>query len=159
MTEETIKLNREDLKNLKEKGYITRDHFADVNKTKRWKPKKGESYWYVSDAGRCVLTTSNRSELDEERFEFRNVYQTDDEAQKELDRRLAEQELLDMCDGSSDDDYWVEIEYDRDTDLFETGQHGSMVGNCYHFASGKSAQKAIDTLGTDKLKLIFRIGD
>lgn len=39
MTEETIRLNREDLKDLKEKGYITRERIADNNKKVKHKQK------------------------------------------------------------------------------------------------------------------------
>ena len=151
--ENLIKQGQELLEKMKE------TQIADVSKTKRWKPKDGDVYYGVVADGTIKRITWNDDIIDYGYYKLGNCFETDEEAQKELDRRFAEQELLDMCDGSSDDDYWVEINYDKDTDLFETGQYGRMVGNCYHFASGKSAQKAIETLGTEKLKLIFRIED
>lgn len=145
MTEETIRLNREDLKELKEKGYITRERIADNNKMVE--DKRFFLFYKVAETKDMI------------NFEIKEQSQFELKDRRELERMIAEQELLDMCDGSSDDDYWVEIGYDRDTDLFETGQYGRMVGSCYHFTSDESARKAIDTLGTDKLKLIFRIED
>lgn len=152
--ENIIKQGQELLEKMKE------ERISYVSKTKRWKPKKGESYWYVADHGRCVLTTSRCSELDEERFEFSNVYQTDKEAQKELDRRRSEQELLDMCDRDGD----IEIRCNPNSGEFEAsgfdclfGEERSFVWSPYRFSTKESCQKAIDTLGSEKLKLIFRI--
>lgn len=151
--ENLIKQGQELLEKMKE------ERIADVSKTKRWKPKDGDVYYGVVADGTIKRITWDNDIVDCGYYKLGNCFKTEEEAQKELDRRFAEQELLDMCDGSSDDDYWVEIGYDRDTDLFETGQYGRMVGSCYHFTSDESAQKAIDSLGTEKLKLIFRIED
>lgn len=150
--ENLIKQGKELLEKMKE------ECIADNGKkVKRWKPIDGDVYYSVMLDGAIKRLPWDNDIADNNHYKFGNCFKTEEEAQKELDRRLAEQELLDLCDGSSDDDYWVEIGYDRDTDLFETGQYGRMVGNCYHFASEESAQKAIDMLGTEKLKLIFRI--
>lgn len=130
----------------------------EKSKPKRWKPKDGETYWYIYGDGTIEYgfwTSKDNTVLG--RYKLGNCFKTQEAAQKELDRRIAEQELLDMCDGSSTDCFWAEIGYDRDTDLFEAGEYGRMVGSCYHFATEESAQKAIDTLSTEKLKLIFRI--
>lgn len=150
--ENFIKQGQELLEKMKE------ECISDVSKkVKRWKPKDGDVYYGVVADGTIKRITWDNDIVDCGYYKMGNCFKTEEEALKELDRRFAEQELLDMCDGSSDDDYRVEIGYDRDADLFETGQYGGMLGSCYHFASVKSAQKAIDTLGTDKLKLIFRI--
>lgn len=149
MTDKAITITEEQYKEYMELKKQT------YKKVRRWKPKKGESYWYVSDSGRCVLTTSRCSEQDKERFEFSNVYQTDEKAQKELDRMIAEQELLALCDWNGGGRVYL-IEYDDQRDIFDWNWF-DYTYSPYRFASEESTQKAIATLGTEKLKLIFRI--
>ena len=80
---------------------------------------------------------------------------TKEEAQKELDRRIAEQELLDMCDWDRDIVYCVI--YNQNSERFDVNLYNTFIPAPYRFASIESAQKAIDTLGAEKLKLVFRI--
>ena len=89
--------------------------------------------------------------------DINNVFRTREEAEKELARRKAETELLDMCDWTSDcDRTWV-IFHDKNTSHFDVDYYFSRQHGAYNFASEESARKAIDTLGEEKLKLIFRI--
>lgn len=129
--------------------------FADVSKTKRWKPKGGEIYHYIVSTGEIDYSFWATSAVDEERFNFANTFKTKEQAQKELDRRLAEQELLDMCDWEDEEQHY--LVYDYDEDCFESECALFFAYSPYCFATEESAKKAINTLGTDKLKLIFRI--
>lgn len=124
-------------------------------KTKRWKPKDGETYWYLYSDGtfeRGFWILQNAILLG--RYKIGNCFKSKKDAQKELDRRLAEQELLDMCDNSG----VIEIGFDIDNREFcAMGEDSDYLFSPYRFATEESAQKAIDTLGEEKLKLIFRI--
>lgn len=142
MTEETIRLNREDLKDLKEKGYITRDHIADVNKMVE--DKRFFLFYKVAETKDMI------------NFEIKEQSQFELKDRRELERMIAEQKLLDLCDWEKETNLAWSIIYSIERGEFDVVYHHYSQ---YRFASEESARKAIDTLGKEKLKLIFRIED
>ena len=123
---------------------------------KRWFPKEDEQYYGIGTSSVTEYHNFNE-ECTKYMYDMNNVFQTKEEAEKEMARRKAETELLDMCDWTSDcDRMWV-IFYDKSTSKFDTDYFCSHKYAQYSFASFESAQQAIDTLGEEKLKLIFRI--
>lgn len=136
-----------------------KNHIGDTDKkVRRWKPKDGDCVWVIYNDGSVEETIYlSNIDIDEYRLKAGLCFKTEEEAHKELDRRLAEQELLDMCD-------WVcglpryEIDFDETLDMFTVfGDLGGLISSPYRFASEESCKLAIDLLGTEKLKLIFRI--
>lgn len=133
----------ESMKQVKE--LTEKERFAEASKTKQRKPEPVENYYAVVwDAS--VL---------EPGLKIGKCFKTDEEAQKELDCRLSEQELLDMCDF----DGRVELCYDEHSECFEADDSSELpyYHSPYRFSSKESCEKAIEQLGTEKLKLIFRI--
>jgi hypothetical protein len=128
---------------------------AKTTQTKRWKPKDGETYFFILADGDIVPRIWENDVVDNDCFRLGNCFETEEEAQKEFDRKLVEQELLDLCDWESGE--WVCIRYDVGRKLFDFASFGFLVYSPYRFASLTSCRRAIDTLGTEKLKLIFRI--
>lgn len=130
----------------------------DSKKVKRWKPKDGGSYWYIYGDGTIDfhfgLSTDNALLG---RYKLGNCFKTKEEAQKEVERRVVEQELLDMCDWDETSELWSCIYYDTHECEFRITNFTGLVLNPYRFANEKSARKAIEQLGTERLKLIFRI--
>ena len=149
--ENLIKQGQELLEKMKE------ERFADVSKkVKRWKPKDGDVYYGVMSDGNIRTNIWESDVFDCGYYSIGNCFKTEEEAQKELNRRRAEQELLDMCDWK--DGECAEIVYDFEDKEFSVEY--AFTTSCYspyRFATKESCQKAIDTLGTEKLKLIFRI--
>lgn len=133
---------------------------ADVSKkVKRWKPKLEDEYFCVDSIGGIKKTFfSLNSNTDVFNHRIGNCFKTEEEAQKELDRRIAEQELLDMVDAKMSDENckWI-IEYDPRGPVFYPNNAFFRFTTPLLFSSKESCQKAIDTLGDDKLNLIFRI--
>lgn len=129
----------------------------DRKKVDRWKPKKGEEYWYFDNDGNVFLTINDDSEYDVFVKRIGNCFKTEAEALKELDRRIVEKELLDLADGSVNDNTWFEIEYSPYDNCFTTGQYSTITSSCYRFATEESCKKAMKKLGKERLKLIFRI--
>lgn len=127
--------------------------FVDATKKVRWKPKNGDIYFIIRGSGETEWETWVDSKWDIGCYDFHNCFETEEQAQKELDRKLAEQELLDMCDDSG----VVEIGFDVDNREFcAMGEDSDYLFSPYRFATEKSCKKAIKQLGTEKLKLIFR---
>lgn len=133
-----------------------KNHFGDTNKkVRRWTPELCKYYYYVSQEQRRVVQDYYGGfDYENNLYTFGNCFKTEEEAQKELDRRLAEQEILDFCDLDVRKPY--QISYYVSEMGFKPVSFGG-YDSPYRFASEESAQKAIDTLGTEKLKLIFRI--
>lgn len=129
---------------------------AKTTQTKRWKPVKGQDYYFIGiDLGIYNILWNNDT-IDNCHFKVGNCFKSKEQAQKELDRRIAEQELLDFCGDSG----IIEIGFDIDNREFcAMGEYSDYLFSPYRFATKESCQKAIDTLGTEKLKLIFRIKD
>lgn len=150
--ENLIKQGQELLEKMKE------ERIADNNKTKRWKPEKDERYYTIWRNGTVDYCPWDDDICDNACFKLGNVFQTYEEAQKELNRRRAEQELLDMVDAKMSDENrkWL-IEYDPRGPVFYPNDTFFHFTTPFLFSSKESCQKAIDTLGTEKLNLIFRI--
>ena len=123
---------------------------------KRWFPKKDEQYYSIYN---CEVESCHNisNETAKKQYDVNNIFKTREEAEKELSRRKAETELLDMCDWTADSDRMWMIFYDRGFSHFNTDYYFSQQHTPYCFASEESARKAIDKLGEEKLKLIFRI--
>lgn len=149
--DELMKKGQELIKKMKEKQVVD-----DSKKVERWRPKDGDRVWFINDNGDLEDTTYLEG-CDELSFKLGNRFKTEAEALKELDRRIAESELLDLADGSVNDNTWFEIEYTPYDDCFTYGQYSTVTSSCYRFASKESCNKAMKQLGKERLKLIFRI--
>lgn len=123
---------------------------------KRWFPKKDEMYYaaYGCEVGHYQ---NCYEECTKDMYSTNNVFKTQGEAEKELARRKAETELLDMCDWTPYCEHMFMIFYDRSTSNFDIDYFCAHQFTPHCFATRESAQKAVDTLGEEKLKLIFRI--
>lgn len=134
--------------------------FVEEIEVGRWKPKHNEKYFYVSEDGRIVVNRNHmNSEGDKYRIFTGNCYETIEEAKKELERLKALAELRELAEGyewkygeSNWHIYWSG--YRR---AFFASVESGAKGTRLHFESQGKAQHAIDTLGEEKLKLIFRI--
>lgn len=126
------------------------------SENKRWFPKKDEKYYSVGHTDIQQLNNFIEN-CTKDMYSMNNVFKTEKEAEKELARRKAETELLDMCDWTSECERMWMIFYDRNTSNFDIDYFCAHQFTPYCFATRESAQKAIDTLGKEKLKLIFRI--
>lgn len=130
----------------------------ESKKVKRWKPNKlGENYYAIWSHGFIGCYTWGDGKAENSCFKIGNCFKTYEEAQKELDRRTAEQELLDLVDGSVNDNTWFEIEYTPYDGRFTPGQYSTVTSSCFRFATEESCKKAMKQLGKERLKLIFRI--
>lgn len=130
---------------------------AMATTTKRWKPSLGDTFFLITTTTHIdsMRYLTGNSDVCEKIFKTGNCFRTREEAQKELDRRLAEQEILDLCDWDGEIVYY--ILYNPISESFDINLYNTFIPTPYRFASEESVKKAIDTLGTEKLKLIFRI--
>lgn len=125
-------------------------------KVKRWKPKQGDEFFCIDSCGKIEKTffTTNLN-ADIFRYKVGNCFKTEKEAQKELDRMVAEQELLDLCDWDGGELY--SIYYVISDNDFVITHYLNITHAPYRFATEESCKKAMKQLGTERLKLVFRI--
>lgn len=120
---------------------------------KRWCPKHKEFYYYVDFYDGVITAMWVGSRIDKMRFQNHNVFQTNKDAKREIERQSAERKLLELCDS----DYilhWT-IGYDDFEGKF-VAKSFDVIYSPYRFATSDSALEAIKIIGKDKLKLIFR---
>lgn len=121
-----------------------------------WKPKLNQDYFYISATGNIMLAIWDDNFDDQDCFNCGNCFKNESEAQKELDRRLAEKQLISFCDWKNGS-YWA-ITYDEFEERFGTRCFDVFL-TPYRFETKDSALWAIQKLGEKKLKLILGIGD
>lgn len=120
-----------------------------------WKPRCEDVVAYIN----------SRGEVNEERFEDLwdncftqgNVFQTEELAQAESERRAIFQELKELAGGYEQcgEDYCViYLTEDGCIDIFEADMRTTVM-NQVPFKTKKQAQHAIDTLGETKLRKLF----
>lgn len=121
----------------------------------RWKPEHGDWYYAVGAVGGVFHWGWEDNEDDRGAYSIGNVFRTKEEAEKALARQKAIVELEDLCDWEEGIAYC--IFYDQDAELFDWSTRESTVLAPWRFATEESVRHAIETLGEQKLKLIFRI--
>lgn len=94
-------MNKQEILNEIEK---TKQHLADMEKMlkedecKRWKPNDGERYYYVCDNGYPHdVTFSSNCLGDKSRYNWYNVFKTDQEAKTEAEKILVRRMLEDIA--------------------------------------------------------------
>jgi hypothetical protein len=116
------------------------------------KPQNFTSYFYISPVGtpRKAIWLDNAD--DKMSLKFFNVFETQKECEREIERIKAHRELLSLCDWKGGL-HW-HIGYDEFEDEFFP-QRFETVFSPYKFAKKDSVIEAIEFMGSDRLKLIF----
>jgi len=125
-----------------------------------WKPKGGEWYWYIDvDVDPCTARWSGYSHH-ENRYIIGNVFRTKEEAEFRVEQLKVEAELRWFSRPFKNDSENYTLRYWQDEDILEIICFElSQCGNLY-FPSGEIAQKAIDTVGEERIKkYYFGVGE
>ena len=120
-----------------------------------WKPKDGEWYWFISHSGEGLTTVWHGDIVDQSRYALGNVFKTEEEAEFRTKQIKVEAELRRFSrpfkSGSENYTLGYRHLYDKiEVTFFEAIQ----CGNVY-FPSKEIAQKAIDTVGKDRIKKYY----
>ena len=142
-------------------------------KKEEW-PKVGDKYWYVTGTGDILLHTYGNGSYDVARKSIGNVFRTKKEAEFHAEYLKVCAELERLTDWEEGDRYYcigcyrvphtVCYAYGTGDILLHTLGDESYNVKCkahglresqYGFKSEESAQKAIDTIGEDRLKKYY----
>lgn len=90
---------------------ILTDWFEEVKEPTRWKPELGHDYYYISGDGHVYDDSWDDSQFaDRGRFEIGNCFQTEEEAERVVEKLKAWKRLKDSGLKFKD---WNKINYDR----------------------------------------------
>ena len=92
------------------------DDWEVVEENKVWKPKKGETYWYICNAGNIVDDTNDNTKTDEDRFSIGNCFKTQEEAKHMVEKLKVIKELKDFALENNEEEIdWNNPEQDKYT--------------------------------------------
>ena len=148
---EQVKREREQLLKLAEKGQ------SDAKG--EW-PQEGDDYYFLTSDD-CIEEESwYGDEFDCFRYDVGNMFRTEEEAEWYSEHLKVCAELRRMADGSVEDGAWYVPYYDSLNGHIFVYMRDGYSETPYIFASDESAQKAIDTIGEERLKKYwFRVED
>ena len=120
-----------------------------------WKPKSADKYWYVDNDGYIHETEWTHFGIHRRRYLIGNVFKTEEEAEFRVGQLKVEAELRRFSRPfkSGSENYTLQSWRNGDKIVityFEVSQCGNM-----YFPSREIAQKAIDTVGEDRIKKYY----
>lgn len=134
-------------------------------KSKVWKPKKGDKYFFISSGLEVVKFNNQEDSVDKKVINSGNYFKTKEEAQHMVEKLKVIKELQDFAIENRDE----EISWDEDSRYkfsiyfdykwkmirisWATVAHDSPF-NIY-FASEKAIHDAIDSIGEDRIKKYY----
>ena len=135
--------------------------YKEKEKNKSWKPKEGDTYFYISGTGKVISDTfMPLLPSDNDKVLFNNAFQTAEETKHMIEKikiinKLRELSNINFNDTSGEGHY--AIAYDS-----ETNEISSNVSYYYkylpfniYFATKEALEKAVETIGEDNLKKYY----
>lgn len=124
-----------------------------------WKPKNGKRYFYVGGNGYVWEDPWEDCDDDNGRYAIGNVFYTEEEAERHVQRLKVKQRLRELAGEfkpdwkSLDERNWCVI-YDHTNNILKSACVNTQQGASeIYFPTQEAAQRAIDTLGDDLLVL------
>ena len=120
-----------------------------------WKPKNGDKYWLRSHTGYVVQVRWMGDEAEDDIYAIGNVFRTKEEAEFRAEQLKVEAELRRFARPfDRDEENWV-INYDVDDNAIIIFRYHTVQCCNIHFPSKEIAQKAIDTVGEERIKKYY----
>lgn len=133
--------------------------YVEYNKT--WKPKSGDTIYYVSSTGHVYEDTfCVCSNCDNDKVSFNNVFKTKEDAKKMLEKlkiinRLRELSNINFGHDSSQLKYSIGYEIDTKKVYPTINIYTRIIPFEVYFKTAKDCQKAIDIIGEENLKKYY----
>lgn len=136
-----------------------------VEKSKVWKPKEKELYFYYDSEGLIYESISSGGSIDKNRLEFGNCFKTRKEAKHMVEKLKVINELKNFALENNEEEIdWNNLSQRKYVIIYDPEDQNVDV-YCYwraqyipfniHFTSEKIAQKAIETIGVDRIKKYY----
>lgn len=146
----------EDWKNYEEKE---NNKSEEKENNKSWKPKEGDTYFYISGTGKVIFDTFMPClPSDNDKVLFNNAFQTAEEAENMLEKIKIINKLRDLSNSRwiYNQDKFI-IYYNFQENKVSCGEINYMKVIPFEvcFKTREDCQKAIDTIGEDNLKKYY----
>lgn len=134
-------------------------------KNKVWKPKKGDKYFIISSRLEVVKFNNQEDSIDKKVINSGNCFKTREEAQHMAEKLKVIRELQDFALEHNDEEIdWNDVNQEKlylgmnpkikSIDIFHTCSWIYLPFNIY-FTSEEIAEKAIETIGEDRIKKYY----
>lgn len=136
-----------------------------VKESKAWEPKEREPYYYVGSYGEVFGDCNKNHRIDEGRIYLGNCFKTKEEAEHIVEKLKVIKELRDFALENNEEEIdWNNLSQKKYVIIYDPENQNVDV-YCYwrtqyipfniHFTSEKIAQKAIETIGVDRIKKYY----
>lgn len=136
-----------------------------VEESKVWKPEKDGHYYYYNDTGHIYESCYDGDSTDKNRLEFGNCFKTKEEAEHMVEKLKVINELKKFALENNEAEIdWNNLSQKKYVIIYDPENQNVDV-YCYwrtqyipfniHFTSEKIAQKAIETIGVDRIKKYY----
>lgn len=137
-----------------------------VEKSKVWKPKKAELYFYYDNEGFIYESIYSGGSIDKNRLDLGNCFKTREQANHMVEKLKVIKELRDFALENNEEEIdWKNpnqvkhiIVYNNETQIIRTDlwyASTQYIPFNIYFTSQKIAQKAIETIGEDRIKKYY----
>ena len=136
-----------------------------VEESKVWKPEKDGHYYYYNDTGHIYESCYDGDSTDKNRLEFGNSFKTKEEAEHMVEKLKVINELKKFALENNEAEIdWNNLSQKKYVIIYDPENQNVDV-YCYwrtqyipfniHFTSEKIAQKAVETIGEDRIKKYY----
>jgi hypothetical protein len=156
-----------ELEEVKQKLTKNKEKIAEIEKkieekkveTGRWKPEKGDEYWFISDVGYIHNSKWDNDNIDRERYLVGNYYRTKEECEFTREKLKVITELKEYEEPKNS--VWDEksvhyhIYYNYFIEKVDIGWAQMARQNEIYFESREKARQAIGAVGEERIKKYY----
>lgn len=132
---------------------LEQEYESEEETENRWKPKVFEDYWWVSGRGFARRDKCLNSKYDEDVFNHTDVFPTKEQAKFDSERKRIRRELMrysrPFVTGTKN---WFFNYHYRYKTIHYLNSDFSCQPFCLYFESKGTAEKAVETIGEDRIK-------
>src|SRR5574344_1758580 len=143
------------LEELKKKYKELGEEIERLKEEQAHKPKYGEEYWFIRYDNEVISNIWYADDIDEARYELGNVFSTREEAEFRKEQLKVEAELRRFSRPLVVDKGNFMLRYDHYRNEILIEDFGFIQFSNIYFPSKKIAQKAIDTVGEERIKKYY----
>lgn len=142
------------------KAEVEKEEKENKSTNKRWRAECAEGYWAVTDYGMPDWSYNYNRDMDSFRYDTHNQFQIIDEARRYAKVLEIERQLKRFADEHNGEIDWSNINQEKWRLYYNYKSYKTDIIPIYitkdarviYFSSSEIAQRAIDTIGTDKIK-------
>lgn len=159
MTIKELLINYKDVELTKEQEKQIKEYLG-IKESKKWKPERGEMYFYLDDYGDIEFNFFADDSIDKYKLNTGNFFKTEEDVKYRIEQIKVYNELKNFADENNDEIDWkndhtlkyhIGLDYeDNYLQVFNSIDY-RYIGQTY-FSSRELAQQAIEKVGADRIK-------